>query len=77
MDLIDGISHKEVVIPRSQTVMGGDLDSLVLSAAPGDAEPYPPQRQGETGDTDATLAEPAIRDRTRPNNYRKMRRRGF
>ena len=40
MDLFDGISHKEVVIPCSQTVMGGDLDSLVLTAARGDAEAY-------------------------------------
>src|SRR5579883_2729461 len=39
MNLIDGISHKEV-IPCAQTVMGGDLDSLVLTAARGDAEAY-------------------------------------
>jgi RNA polymerase sigma factor (sigma-70 family) len=40
MNLIDGISHKEVVIPCTQTVMGGDLDSLVLTAGRGDAEAY-------------------------------------
>jgi RNA polymerase sigma factor (sigma-70 family) len=40
MNLIHGVSRKEVAIPCAQTVMGGDLDSLVLNASHGDAEAY-------------------------------------
>jgi RNA polymerase sigma factor (sigma-70 family) len=40
MNLIHGIAREEVVVPCAQTVMGGELDSLVLTAARGDAEAY-------------------------------------
>ena len=40
MDLVDGISPKEVALPCLNGVIGRDLDSLVLTAAQGDAEAY-------------------------------------